>query len=153
MVRQGFTSLVVVAPKLEPTALLTALMPLLNPSASVAVYASSLPPLAECFQKLHATRNFAALHVCPRLTVPSSLMCHTCFLCLVFGEHGLSSQNSTQACGIAVRYIDVQSPVPEVLPLSLWTNKRSAVHMLFHCFRLYMYRHRPAVTFPAYQVL
>lgn len=63
MATECFTSLVVVAPRLEPTALLTGLLPLLNPSASIAVYASSLPPLAECFQKLQATRNFAALHV------------------------------------------------------------------------------------------
>jgi hypothetical protein len=63
MAAHAFTSLVVVAPKLEPSALLTSLLPLLQPSASLAVYASSLPPLAECFQKLQATRKFAALHV------------------------------------------------------------------------------------------
>lgn len=86
MAQACFTSLVVVAPRLEPNALLSALLPLLKPSASVAVYASSLPPLAECFQKLQATHQFAALQVrhCTSiflslLRVPTSSAC-TCHM-------------------------------------------------------------------------
>lgn len=105
MARQGFTSLVVVAPKLEPTALLTALLQLLNPSASVAVYASSLPPLAECFQKLQATRNFAALHVCPLTSLfllPSWAMPVLSAFCLmsIASAHKIPHKLAVQQSGV-----------------------------------------------------
>lgn len=110
MARDGFTSLVVVAPKLEPTALLTALLPLLKPSASLAIFASSLPPLAECFQKLQVTRNFAALHVRPQISFSCALVCLARCLTLHHVNRKIvpyhSFRNSTQACSLAPKHAD-----------------------------------------------
>lgn len=66
----GFTSLVVAAPRLEAARLLQAVQSLLLPSASFVVFSPSLQPLAECFQALQETREFASLQVrLPRLRV------------------------------------------------------------------------------------
>ena len=59
----GFTSAVIVAPRLDPAELLAALLPLLLPSAAVVVYSPALQPLAECFHWLQGSREFASIQV------------------------------------------------------------------------------------------
>eukprot|EP00892_Ulva_mutabilis_P010626 jgi/Ulvmu1/7936/UM004_0169.1 len=59
----GFTSLVLAAPRLEPARLLRAVQGLLLPSAAVVVFSQSLQPLAECFQALQESREFASLQL------------------------------------------------------------------------------------------
>lgn len=59
----GFTAAVVAAPRLEPALLLQAVLPLLLPSAAVVVYSPALQPLADCFQTLQESKEFASIHV------------------------------------------------------------------------------------------
>lgn len=77
----GFTAAVVAAPRLEPALLLQAVLPLLLPSAAVVVYAPALQPLADCFQTLQESKEFASIHVRPIHTAVrclSRLLCCCC---------------------------------------------------------------------------
>ncbi|KAK3272719.1 hypothetical protein CYMTET_19000 [Cymbomonas tetramitiformis] len=47
---EGFSSMLLVAPQLEPAAAVAALMPMLQPSAPFVVFSNYLQPLAECMQ-------------------------------------------------------------------------------------------------------
>jgi tRNA (adenine-N(1)-)-methyltransferase non-catalytic subunit len=61
--RQGFTSLIVTAPRVEYTALVTAVLPYLRTSASIALYSPSLQPLVDCYTFLKASHQFVAVSV------------------------------------------------------------------------------------------
>lgn len=62
--RQGFQSCVVAAPGCCPTALMRAVLPLLAPSASFAVFFSALQPLADCMQQLQVGLSAASRSPC-----------------------------------------------------------------------------------------
>jgi Gcd10p family len=63
MAREGFSSLVLSAPRFDYAALVPQLLPLLLPSASFSIYSQSLHPLTECFHALQQTKQCVALQV------------------------------------------------------------------------------------------
>ena len=50
--RQGFQSCIIAAPDVQPSILIRTVLPLLAPSASFAIFFSTLQPLADCMQEL-----------------------------------------------------------------------------------------------------
>jgi hypothetical protein len=63
LLQPGFASCIVAAPRLHPVALLQALLPLLAPSASFAVYSPYLQPLAEAQHALSSAKMAVQLQV------------------------------------------------------------------------------------------
>jgi hypothetical protein len=66
MVKVGFTSLLLAAPRFDYSKVMQMVLPLLCPSASFALFSPSLQPLTECFQALQLCKQCIALQVCPR---------------------------------------------------------------------------------------
>lgn len=61
--QQGFTSLIIAAPRVDYIALMTTLLPLLRTSASVALFSPCLQPLVECYTAFKASGEFIAIQV------------------------------------------------------------------------------------------
>ena len=91
MAAQGFTALVVAAPRFDYVKLMPLLLPLLCASTPFAIYAAALQPLTDCFAALQASKTCVALQVhllCWHRAVlqagaTATVLCLTLLLCLM----------------------------------------------------------------------
>ncbi|GAX79292.1 hypothetical protein CEUSTIGMA_g6733.t1 [Chlamydomonas eustigma] len=118
----GFSSCILAAPRMNPTSLMSQVLPLLAPSAAFVLYSPWSQPLAECMHQLQTSKSAVLLQLHESWMRPHQVLpmrTHPEMMCSGTGGYILS--------GIKVCTSDGSTPLTGD---SLYSSKPSSIHTL-----------------------